>query len=157
MGLNATLTKVKQRFYWPKLRSFVMQKLDTCLTCVKKNRRTPALDHQLYHEYSSYFNQRICIDTVGPLSPTKYHGQTVIHILTIQDTFTRFFAAVPVTDIEAKTLSQHVIDTWILHHGVPEQIHTDRGSSFTSALFSEVMRTLGITKTVTPAYTPRGD
>ena len=104
MGLNATLTKMKQRFHWPGLRSFVMRKIASCLICLKKNKSLPSLDHQQHHEYSSFFNQRLCIDTVGPLNRSKYHGEMCLHILTMQDTFTRYLVAVPVPDLEAKTL-----------------------------------------------------
>ncbi|MEL7522121.1 MAG: RNase H-like domain-containing protein, partial [Cyanobacteria bacterium J06553_1] len=146
MGLNATLSKVKQRFYWPGQRTYVIQKVASCLTCLKKNKATPSIEHQMFHEYTSFINQRLCMDTVGPLNKTKYKGQMVCHILTMQDSFSRFLVAIPVPDLEAKTLAQHALDHWILIHGVPEQIHTDRGTSFTSVLFAEIMSLLGIKK-----------
>jgi hypothetical protein len=157
IGTNATLTKFKERFYFPNMRSYVLQKLQTCLPCLKKNKAMPALVHTLHHEYSSYFGQRLCIDTVGPLNRTQYRKRTVAHILTMQDSFTRYLIAVPIEDLEAKTVASEIVEHWILRFGIPEQIHTDRGVSFTANLFMEVMSTLGIKKTVTPPYCPRGD
>ena len=157
VGVNITLTKMKERFYFPGLRSYVIQKVQTCLPCLKKSKSVPSLQHQQHHEYSSYFGQRLCIDTVGPLNKTEYNHQTVVHILTMQDSFTRYLVAVPVPDLEAETLAQAVVDHWVMRFGVPEQVHSDRGTSFTSSLFKEVMNMLGINKTVTPPYCPRGD
>jgi transposase InsO family protein len=157
LGLNATLSKVRDRFYFPGLRSFVMRKIASCLPCLKKGKRMPTIKHQQYHEYTSYLGQRVCIDTVGPMNRVMHIGKQVNHILTMQDSFTRYLIATPVTDLEAKTLAKAVVDSWVMFLGTPEQIHTDRGTSFTSALFSEVLRLLGIKKTVTPPYCPRGD
>merc|ERR1711911_345346 len=157
MGLNATMTKLKQRFFWPGLRMFIIRKIAAWLPCLKKSKSVPSLEHQQYHEYSSYFGQRLCIDTVGPLNKTKYMGKLVCHILTMQDSFTRYLVAVPVPDLETKTLAKHLLDYWVMVHGCPEQVHSDRGTSFTSELFIEVMRLLNIRKTVTPPYCPRGD
>ena len=75
----------------------------------------------------------------------------------MQDSFTRYLVTVPVEDLEAKTIAAKVMEHWILKFGIPEQIHTDRGVSFTSQLFMEVMNMMGIRKTVTPPYCPRGD
>ena len=157
VGINTTLTKIKERFYFPGLRSYVIQKVQTCLMCLKKNKTVPKLLHQQHHEFSSYFGQRICIDTVGPLNKTEFNRRTVVHIFTMQDSFTRYLTAVPIPDLEAETLAQELVENWIFKFGIPEQIHSDRGTSFTSALFKEVMTTLGIKKTVTPPYCPRGD
>ena len=157
LGTNSTLTKFKERFFVPHLRSFVLQKLQSCLPCLKKNKAYPALVHQQHHEYTSYFGQKLCIDTVGPLNRTMYKKRSVCHILTMQDSFTRYLVTVPVEDLEAKTIAAEVMEHWILKFGIPEQIHTDRGVSFTSQLFMEVMNMMGIRKTVTPPYCPRGD
>ena len=157
IGTNATLTKFKSRFFFPGMRSYVIRKLQTCLPCLKKNKEIPSLAHAQHHEYSSYFGQRVCIDTVGPLNRTQYRKRSVNHILTMQDSFTRYLVAVPIEDLEAKTVAFEVVEHWALKFGVPEQIHTDRGVSFTSRLFLEVMSVLGIKKTVTPPYCPRGD
>ena len=157
IGTNATLTKFKDRFFVPYLRSFVLQKLKTCLPCLKKSKCPPNLTHQQHHEFTSYFGQRLCIDTVGPLNRTVYRKISVHHILTIQDSFTRYLVTVPIENLEAKCIAMEIVEHWVLRFGVPEQIHSDRGTSFTSQLFMETMNMLGIRKIVTPPYCPRGD
>ena len=127
------------------------------MPCITKRSSLPKGQHKHHREQLSYFNQRVYCDVVGELTGSPYHGRTCRYLLTIQDGFTRYLVAVPIPDQTTDTIVNTFIDNWIYVFGCPETLHTDRGSSYTSNLFKEVMRALGIVKTVTPAYSPEGD
>ena len=79
------------------------------------------------------------------------------YILTIQDGFTQYLVAVPIPDQQTDTVVEAIIHHWVYVFGCMETLHTDRGTNFTSSLFNEVIKKLGIVKTVTPPYSPEGD
>ena len=87
-----------------------------------------------------------CNNTVGPLARTQYMDQAVQHISRIQDSFTRYGVAVPVLDLEAEAAARALRDSWIMIHGVPEQVHTDRGTGFTSNVHMAAIDVLRIPK-----------
>ena len=100
---------------------------------------------------------RVYIDLVGPLPRDEYRGQKVTHLLTMMDGFTKWAEAIPVNDISAQGVAEVVVDQWVSRYGIPDRIHSDQGSQFTSDLFLKMMQLLNITKTTTPAYNPRSN
>jgi hypothetical protein len=156
-GINNTFRKMKERFYFPHMYAQVSARINNCVPCITKRSTIPKGEHKHHREQLSYFNQRVYCDVVGVLTGSPYQGRTCRFLLTIQDGFTRYLIAVPIPDQKTETIVQAFIDNWIYVFGCMETLHTDRGSSYTSTLFQEVMRALGIVKTVTPAYSPEGD
>ena len=59
--------------------------------------------------------------------------------------------AIPIADQSATTCARAVYAEWIARYGVPEQLHSDRGTQFESALFAELCATFGVDKTRTTA------
>lgn len=60
-------------------------------------------------------------------------------------------------DTTAKTVADILMTQWVSHHGVPQNITTDRGSQFTSNLMLELSRSLGVHYITTTAYHPQGN
>ena len=157
VGMNNTYNTLKARFYFPHMYSYVQGRINNCIPCLSKHAHLSKPVHKQHREELSYFNQRVYSDTVGPLTGALFHGKMCRHFLTIQDGYTRYLICVPVENIEAKTLAAAIVEHWCFILGCPEVLHSDRGSSFTSELFREVMNKLNIVKTVTPAYCPSSD
>ena len=156
-GMKITFDKMKDRFYFPNMYAFISAKINNCIPCIAKRKTFKSGTHNMHREELSYFGQRVYCDIVGPLSPSKHHGKMCTNLLTIQDGFTRYLVAVPIPDQQTKTLVDAIIHHWIYVFGCMEVLHTDRGAAYTSNLFKEVMRALGVLKTVTPPYSPEGD
>eukprot|EP00731_Ephydatia_muelleri_P034119 Em0047g38a len=95
----------------------------------------------------------IHVDLVGPLPPSN--GFT--HLLTIVDRFSHWPEAVPLNDISTFACAQALIYYWISRFGIPMDMSTDRGSQFTSQLWSSVAKLLGITLHHTTAYHPQAN
>ena len=60
-------------------------------------------------------------------------------------------------NMEAKTVAEQLISSFICRFGVPYYIHTDQGRNFESSLISEMCHSLGMTKTQTTPYHPQSD
>ena len=74
------------------------------------------------------------------------------HLLTIVDRFTRWPVAVPISNISAETVLDALAQQWIASFGVPEAITTDRGTQFTSGIWTQLLSTWGIKHHPTTAY-----
>jgi transposase InsO family protein len=94
------------------------------------------------------------MDIVGPL-PVAAQGFN--YLLTVIDRSTRWLEAVPLKGIEAATCADAFIAGWVCRFGVPAIVMTDRGTQFSSALWSLVCRSLGIQHNMTTAYHPQAN
>ena len=74
-------------------------------------------------------------------------------ILTMTDGLTGWAKAVPIDDQSAPTVARAVYTEWISRYGVPEQLHSDRGVQFESAVFAELCAVFRIEKTRTTVQT----
>lgn len=66
---------------------------------------------------------------------------------------TRYPEAVPQRSIQAKTIARELI-MFCSVFGLPRVIQSDQGSNFTSKLFKEVTKELGIEHQLSTAYHP---
>ena len=103
--------------------------------------------------------ERIAIDFMGPLvRTTPQNGNAPKrYLMVIGDYFTKWTEAIPLKNLEAKTVARALIDNFISRFGVPLFIHTDQGASFESKLFQEICQILGIKKTRTTKARPQSD
>ena len=157
-GVTETLKKLRDRYWWPHMDTFVSIKVNNCVPCFQKeNKDDDTHSHVMYRERTSFFGQKVTTDLVGPLPSIVYQGKRVEYVLTIQDHFTRYLVGIPVSSTDAKSCVTGLMDAWVLKFGVPEQIHSDRGAAFTSELYKGIMDKLNINKTYTPSYTPQSN
>jgi hypothetical protein len=120
-----------------------------CQQCQRgKVHKQPAAPMQAIPVPARKFSQ-VHVDLVGPL-PASSEGQ--VYLLTIIDRSTRWFEAVPLWNMEASTCMDAFISSWVARFGVPGTVTTDRGTQFTSALWSATCTSLGIKHVLTTAY-----
>ena len=79
------------------------------------------------------------------------------YILLIGDHFTKWYEAIPLPDQNAATTSDALLERWICRFGCPYSIHTDRGTTFESQLFANLLKKLEIDKTRTTAFHPQSN
>ena len=79
------------------------------------------------------------------------------YLLTAVDRFSRWPVAVPLTDITAESVVDAFAHGWVQTFGVPVAITTDRGSQFSSAIFSQLTKVWGIKHLMTSPYHPEAN
>jgi transposase InsO family protein len=95
----------------------------------------------------------IHVDLVVPLPASE--GTT--YMFTVIDRNTRWFEALLLNDISAKSCAGVLIQGWIVQYGVPAAITLDWGSQFTSALWDSFFNILGIKHVQTTTYHPQAN
>ena len=93
--------------------------------------------------------EKIIIDCVGPLPRTKKGNE---YLLTLCPT-TRFPEAIPLKNISARNIANHLLRMFTVY-GIPKEIQSDRGTNFTSILFSNILKELKVKQILSSAYHP---
>ena len=75
----------------------------------------------------------------------------------ISDYFSKWLEAIQLKNQETTTIAETLVNHFIPVHGVPFQIHADRGSNSEAKVFQEVCKLLGINTTRTTVRRPQSD
>ena len=152
MGVNKTYHRVLPYFYWPGLRKDVASYCKSCHTCQmvgKPNQTIPVAPLQPIPAFSEPFSN-IIIDCVGPLPKTRAGHQ---YLFTIMCSATRFPEAIPLRKITADKIVDSLIG-FFTRYGLPKTVQSDQGTNFTSKLFKQVLKRLGVQHNMSSAYHP---
>jgi hypothetical protein len=96
--------------------------------------------------------ERIGIDILGPLTPTKKHRYK--YILVVICYASKFAFAIPLRKIDGWTVGRALVEKVFLHFGVPRVITSDRGQPFIGKLQQALLKLLGATPAFTTPYHP---
>lgn len=130
----------------------VRKVISQCQVCAKlKPRFYKPSQCQLIKSTSPF--ERISIDFKGPL-PRSALGN--VYILTVVDEYSRFPFAFPCKTTDSITVIYHLSNLFTLF-GLPEVVHTDRGTGFTSEMFKSFLRDRGVTLSHSSPYHPQGN
>lgn len=152
-SIRATRKLVSTKFVWHSLHKDVGAWAKSCIACqtakVHRHTKAPLETFKIPRRRFDHVN----IDIVGPLPPSQ--GYT--YLLTIVDRFTRWPEAIPLKDISTLTCARALVSQWISRFGLPAELSSDRGSQFTSELWSALMGLLGVKHSRTTAYHPQAN
>ena len=153
LGRKKTIQRVAQRFYWPSLYRDVANFCRECKACQldssKRVSKAPLMPLPIIAEPF----RRIAMDIVGPL-PKSRSGKR--YILVVCDYATRYPEAVPLRSTDATHIAEELVQIFS-RVGIPEEILTDQGSNFMSALLNEVYKLLKVKPIRTSPYHPQTD
>ena len=150
-GRQATLLRASERFYFPKMATYLNARIKKCSTCLAKV-KNPSLKNTVHKPMRfSYPGEKLFIDLVGPL-PEAMDGSK--YLLTVQDGFTGYSQAYPIKNKEAEPCAQTFLEKWVCIYGVPEVIHSDKGGEFESRFWQELCKVLQVKKETNTAYSP---
>ena len=93
---------------------------------------------------------KIMIDCVGPLPKTKRGNQ---YLLTIMCCSTRYPEAIPLRNISSRVIINELVK-FFTKFGIPGSVQSDQGTNFTSNLFKEAMKVLGVKQYLSTSYHP---
>ena len=151
-GVERTRQAVRAKFVWPNMRQEVSRWARECIDCqrakITRHTSPPIAEFQVPQRRFSHIHA----DLVSMPMSNGYN-----HLLTIVDRFTRWPTAIPVKDISANTVIDALAHSWISTYGVPETITTDRGSQFTSGIWTQLLQVWGIKHNTTTAYHPQSN
>lgn len=152
-SIRSTRRLVADRFVWPGLNRDIGQWARACIACqTAKVQRHVVTPPDSIPVPGARF-EHVHIDLVGPLPPS----QGFTHLLTVVDRFTRWPEAIPLSDTSAATCASSFIAHWVARFGVPRDITSDRGAQFTSELWANVSRLLGMQLHHTTAFHPQAN
>ena len=154
LGIKKTLSKIRQKYYWPGLRNDVRSYIAGCDPCWKRKRLAQKNRSPMQVVRSGVPMERIATDILGELPETENGNK---YILVVSDYFTKWTEAFPMRNMEAETVASIIVEEVIARFGVPQVIHSDQGKQYESRLFQEMCKVLHITKTRTTAYHPQSD
>ena len=154
LGMNKTLSKVRQNYYWPGLSQDVKTYVTGCETCQKGKEPIPTKRAPMQVSRSGYPMERIAVDILGELPVTERENK---YVLVISDYFTKWTESFPMKNMEAATVARIMVEEVFTRFGIPDQIHSDQGRQFESRLFAEMCELLEIDKTRTTPYHPKSD
>ncbi len=86
MGIDTTVYRLQERFYFPSMQREVADYIRGCLTCQQKLKQLAPQRGKLASVIDGYPFQRLSIDFVRPLNRSKQGHE---YILTARDTFSR--------------------------------------------------------------------
>ena len=158
-GVKGSLKLIKQRYYWPNMDRCIREFTRNCEMCQKskitRHTNSPVSKFALPSERFT----TVHIDIVGPLPPSKRHGESFTsssrYLLTCIDRATKWVEATPLSEITAASVAAAFLDCWVSRFGVPLYVVTDRGTQFESELFSELAKLIGFFRLRTTAYHPQ--
>ena len=155
LAAKATFDKLKLHAYFPNMIRRIQQVLMLCGPCQTKTTRLPDQHHTLRSRPIGFPFQTLSLDFVGPFPPS--HQKKNIYLLTIKDVFTRWLEAFPLKTATAMEVARILNEEIFARYGKCEQIHSDRGTQFTSGMMNELGELLKIKITQTPAYNPKSN
>lgn len=152
LGVDKTYGLIKERFYWPRMKSDVDEHCKECARCIQR-KTLPKKSAPLFHMKSEGPMDLVCMDFLS-IEPDSSNTENV---LVITDHYTRYAQAFPTKDQKSATVAKVLLEKYFVHYGLPRRMHSDQGRDFESRLIHELLSSLGVDKSRTTPYHPQGD
>jgi hypothetical protein len=152
-GIQRTLSKVKQRYYWDSMNMDVVNWVRSCESCQqRKSPKYKFLQPLVPLRYVEAPFDRVSVDFLGPL-PTTGAGNK--YVLCYTDHCTRWPVLVPLPNAEATSVARSFFHDIVCNYGCPKFLLSDRGANFLGKVMRECCRLMGTLKLNTTAYHPQ--
>ena len=151
---DKTLLKIREKFYWPTLKTDVRRFIMGCALCWSVGRNPEGRLRPKAILPTGSPGEVIAMDFFGPLPKTQRKNR---FILVIIDHFTRWVLVEPLINAKAYSVVQTIIDRWIPTHGLPRIILSDNGPHFRSKITTKLCEKLGIRNIFSTPYHPQGN
>ncbi len=124
-GFETTLNKLKERYYWSKMKNDVKSYIQTCDQYQRWGKTTDENELHLIKIKEPFYQWGI--DIVGPLTETSRGNKYIV--VTI-DYFTKYPKARALFNANAKSVANFIYEDIICRHRCPRKIISDRGTHF---------------------------
>ena len=153
-GVHRTLSRIRDKFWWPDMRVCIQNYVASCTQCARHNiLRTKPPGHLKSIEPPSAVFQILHMDFWGPVRTPSASGNRYVIVLT--DNLSKYVIAQALPDCTAKSAAQFLIDRFILLHGAPERLITDNGTHFNNHLLRAITSSMNIPHAFSASYHPQ--
>ena len=155
-GVGKTLLYLQRQYYWPNMKVFVKNYINSCEFCQrnKSSNQAPAGFLQPL-EIPSQKWQSVSMDFIVALPTTERGFDAVI---TVVDRLTKMVHYIPTTtNATALDTARLFFSNVVALHGVPINIVSDRDPKFISAVWSALWEMMGTKLSMSTAYHPQSD
>ena len=129
LGIQRTIARVQDRFYWPSLSLDVARWCQACPKCAgRQGKPGPGRVPLTQLPVGAPF-ERIAVDVLDTRQRTPSGHQ---YILVVSDYFTKYTDAFPMRRHTAETVADLLMRLWVTQHGVPKFLHSDQGREYES-------------------------
>ena len=153
LGVERTLTLIRERFYWPHTQRDVDHYVTQVCSCLKRKRLNRPTRSPLVNIVTTHPFEMVSINFLH-LESCKGGYE---YILVEMEHFTRFAQAYACTNKSAKTAAEKVFGDFVLKFGFPAKLHHDQGREFENKLFYKLKEYCGIQGSHTTPYHPAGN
>ena len=154
-AVQATTYRVQRNLFFPHMKSRVEEVLQGCFPCQQAK---PPPKHQralLVSPQEGFPFRKISIDWVGPMEVSSLGGNK--YIFSVKDAFSRWVEFFPTKAATTKIACDLLQKEIFSRYGIPEIIHSDRGSQFMSTQFQNMCAEYHIKHSFTPAWHPQSN
>ena len=155
-GIDKTLNTLKQNFFWPKMRTFVDNYVNSCDSCQRyKNSQVKPAGLLKPMPIPDRCWDSCSMDFLTSLPPTQ-RGHTSVMI--VVDPLSKMAHFIPCRDTSnAEVVAGIFVDSVVRLHGVPRNFISDRDPKFVSVFWKTVWSLLGTTLLMSTARHPQTD
>ena len=140
LGLEKTLSRIKERFFWPGMTKDAKLWCETCEKCQKRRPPPKKKRAQIQVLVAEEPSAGVAMDMMGPLPRTTRGNR---YILVIADYFSKWVEAFPMKNGEAVTVARLLVREVFCRFGTPRVLHSDQGRNFEAEVIQELCRMLG--------------
>jgi hypothetical protein len=160
-GIEKTLERILDQFYFPKARQTVTKTLRECTDCHRnKSSRHSPYGLLVPTETPEGPWEVVMMDFIVKLPKSKDHmtKEAYDSILTITEKLTKYTYFIPYREAtSAEQMAATFVERIIATHGTPSKIITDRDVKFTSKFWQTIIKHLGIHHAMSTSFHPQTD
>lgn len=149
-GIETTYHRIIQSYYWPKMHLDIERYIKACDVCQRKGRTRK--NNPLHPIESKEPFEKIGIDLVGPLTPTKDGYKFIVVAI---DYCTKWSEARAIPNSAAESIVPFLYEDIFCRHGFPKEIISDRGTTFANELIKELCNKYQIKHHLSTPYHPQ--
>jgi len=153
-GRERTMELLSRNFYWTNMERDIRKYCSECDKC-QRTKAPRHAKHGLLHplELACKPWTHISTDFITDLSESE--GATMI--LVVVDRLTKMAHFIPLRKKDSPTVARAYLENLWKYQGFPEDVVSDRDSTFTGSFFTDLYNFLGIKRSMSTAYHPQTD
>src|SRR6266498_1093517 len=142
--------KLKERYYWPKMKDDIKSYIQTCDQYQRRGKTTD--ENKLHSIKIKELFYQWGIDIVGPLTETSRGNKYIVVAI---DYFTKYPEARALANANARNIANFLYEDIICRHGCLRKIISDRGTYFNNQVIENLLKRFKIRHNLLTSYHPK--